>query len=151
VRKTMERPRVRDRANAVLPSCSWSQRADHATSRLGHETAPNLLSCLLPHRGFHLGAEGLSRAKPEVRIHLPIGSACPLDASRPQSIRIDPGAVIRADAGESANHWFRSSNPPPSSGESATNRAGVGGFDLSLRRKAVPDRRDSEAMTQRYL
>jgi len=103
----MERPRVRDRANAVLPSCSWSQRADHATSRIGHETAPNLLSCLLPHRGFHLGAEGLSRAKPEVRIHLPIGSACRLDASRPQSIRIDPGAVIRADAGESANHWFR--------------------------------------------
>jgi hypothetical protein len=44
----------------VLPSRSSTQRADHATSRIGHETAPNRLSRLLPHRGFHLGAEGLS-------------------------------------------------------------------------------------------
>jgi hypothetical protein len=55
----MERPRS---GTERTPCCRRAHRpqADHATSRIGHETAPNRLSRLLPHRGFHLGAEGLS-------------------------------------------------------------------------------------------
>jgi hypothetical protein len=57
----MERPRSGTERTPCCRRAHRPQRADHATSRIGHETAPNRLSRLLPHRGFHLGAEGLSR------------------------------------------------------------------------------------------
>src|SRR5262249_40755094 len=56
----MERPRSGTERAPCCRRAHRPQRADHATSRIGHETAPNRLSRLLPHRGFHLGAEGLS-------------------------------------------------------------------------------------------
>jgi hypothetical protein len=67
----MERLRSGTERTPCCRRVNRPQRADYATNRIGHETAPNRLSRLLPHRGFHLGAEGLSRAEPEVRIHLP--------------------------------------------------------------------------------
>jgi hypothetical protein len=67
----MERSRSGTERTPCCRRAHRPQRADHATSRIGHETAPNRLSRLLPHHGFHLGAEGLSRPEPEVRIHLP--------------------------------------------------------------------------------
>jgi hypothetical protein len=52
----MERPR--SGTERMSRRAHRPQRADDATSRIGHETAPNRLSRLFPHRGFHLGAEG---------------------------------------------------------------------------------------------
>src|SRR5215472_17008714 len=52
----MERPRSGTERTPWCRRAHRPQRADHATSRIGHETAPNPLSRLLPHRGFHLGA-----------------------------------------------------------------------------------------------
>ena len=56
----MERARSGTERTPCCRRAHRPQRADHAASRIGHETAPNRLSRLLPHRGFHLGAEGLS-------------------------------------------------------------------------------------------
>jgi hypothetical protein len=77
----MERPRSGTERTPCCRRAHRPQRADHATSRIGHETAPNRLSRLLPHRGFHLGAEGLSRVEPEVRIHLPPPASRPHPAA----------------------------------------------------------------------
>jgi hypothetical protein len=67
----MERPRSGTERTPCCRRAHRRQRADHATSRIGPETAPNRLSRLLPHRGFRLGTEGLSRAEPEVAIQFP--------------------------------------------------------------------------------
>src|SRR6202035_5110919 len=59
--KTMARPRSGTERTPCCRRAHRPQRADNATSRIGHEIAPNRLSRLLPHPGFRLGTEGLSR------------------------------------------------------------------------------------------
>jgi hypothetical protein len=52
----MERPRSGTERTPCCRRAHRPQRADHATSRIGHETAPNRLNRLLPHRAARGGA-----------------------------------------------------------------------------------------------